>query len=82
MKIDYSPEILIEQLAKINAKIIKSPFTETGYAIRRSIIQEFDSQLLNEKTRDMVIKKLLNAYGDIETINRLIKKKVMNFKTI
>lgn len=53
MKIDYSPEILIEQFAKINAKIIKSPFTEAGYAIRRSIIQEFDSQLLNEKTRDM-----------------------------
>ena len=82
MKIDYSPEILIEQFAKINAKIIKSPFTEAGYAIRRSIIQEFDSQLLNEKTRDMVIKKLLDAYGDIETINRLIKKKVMDFKTI
>ena len=64
-------------MARNEAQIVRSPSTETGYAIRRSseiAKLESDQHLLGKKTRDNVIKELIDRYGDIETINRLIEK--------
>lgn len=69
-----TPEGWIKFLAINNAKIVRSPLTETGYAIRRSYrIDNWDKHLFGRKTRDHVIRELLEAYGDIDNINRLIE---------
>lgn len=70
-----TPEGWIKFLAIRKAKIVLNPLTEMGYAIRRSPqTPKLDRHLLGRKMRDYVIGKLLDAYGDIETINRLIKE--------
>jgi len=70
-----TPEGWIKFLAINKAKMVRNPLTETGYAIRRSPkTPKLDRHLLGRKARDHVIRKLLVAYGDTKTINRLIEE--------